>query len=486
MLKRISSGFLELRRALSWSSRADASGPNQNTQNEDGQNASAPAAPIVADSEERKEFDKTLDIVYPSAELPLELPELPYALPGGYSVDAEGHLRAYANTGFVSDETPEFHSTLRQNPGVAAAIKSLHIVLQGPQEIDLTKRDSTAATQRKGLSEWSKTIPALKNLTKVKISHFSSPSSSADAVDGADVIYVPGEDEAEKNATAEEKGHLDVSAVIKSLAWYAEDLNLVELEGVDFTEEAAKAFEGSKVSSLKLEACPTRVSSVIPRLSKLSEIIVTEKGDFSVGCDYIGLLNHVKGTLTAVALNLRDSKIDLQEFTTSLSGAPLTIIGCSFASSSTPELTAEEIEQKLKDAFPTFGRPAGEVEEKKLAGEDEQPQQPPQHQAEPSSQSTATTVFSTPVKKGSESDDMELDSTTGGISGSDAEMGMLSERNSGTSTPTRKALKRSALVERRKEELKAAELASSKDKLSKITGTGSVPRKLRSTPSRHK
>ncbi|KAG8976606.1 hypothetical protein FRC05_003445 [Tulasnella sp. 425] len=483
MLKRISSGFLELRRALSWSSRADASGPNQN---EDGQNASAPAAPaapIVADSEERKEFDKTLDIVYPSAELPLELPELPYALPGGYSVDAEGHLRAYANTGFVSDETPEFHSTLRQNPGVAAAIKSLHIVLQGPQEIDLTKRDSTAATQRKGLSEWSKTIPALKNLTKVKISHFSS---SAAAVDGEDVIYVPGEDEAEKGASAEEKGHLDVSAVIKSLAWYAEDLNLVELEGVDFTEEAAKAFEGSKVASLKLEACPTRVSSVIPRLSKLSEIIVTEKGDFSVGCDYIGLLNHVKGTLTAVALNLRDSKIDLQEFTTSLSGAPLTIIGCSFAS--TPELTAEEIEQKLKDAFPTFGRPAGE---EKLTGEDEssQQQQPPQsqqHQVEPSSESTATTVFSTPVKKGSESDDMELDSTTGGISGSDAEMGMLSERNSGTSTPTRKALKRSALVERRKEELKAAELASSKDKLSKITGTGSVPRKLRSTPSRHK
>lgn len=194
-----------------------------------------------------------------------------------------------------------------------------------------------------------------------------------------------------------------------------------------------------------------------------------------------------KGTLTAVALNLRDSKIDLQEFTTSLSGAPLTIIGCSFAPS-TPELTAEEIEQKLKDAFPTFGRPAGEVE-KKLAGEDEssqQQQQPPQHQAEPSSESTATTVFSTPVKKASESDDMELDSTTGGISGSDAEMGMLSERNSGTSTPTRKALKRSALVERRKEELKAAELAGSKDKLSKITGTGSVPRKLRSTPSRHK
>ncbi|KIO22056.1 hypothetical protein M407DRAFT_28401, partial [Tulasnella calospora MUT 4182] len=115
-------------------------------------------------------------------------------------------------------------------------------------------------------------------------------------------------------------------------------------------------------------------------------------------------------------------------------------------------------------------------------------EQPPQsqHQAEPSSESTATTVFSTPVKKNADADDMDLDSTAGGISGSDAEMGMLSERNSGTSTPTRKAMKRSALVERRKEELKAAELASSKDKLNKITGTGTVPRKLRSTPSRHK
>ncbi|KAG8918380.1 hypothetical protein FRC01_001895 [Tulasnella sp. 417] len=421
MLKRISSGFLELRRALSWGSRPDASGPNQNTQNGDAQNASAApaaAAAVPQPSEERKEFDKTLDIVYPSAELPLELPELPYELPGGYSVDAQGHLRAYANTGFVGEETSEFHSTLRQNPGVAAAIKSLHLVLQGPKEIDLAKRDSTAATQRKGLSEWSKTIPALKNLTKVKISHYSSSSA-----DGEDVIYVPGEDEAEKTAPAEEKGHLDASAVIKSLAWYAEDLNLVELEGVDMSEDAAKAFEGSKVASLKLEACPTRVSSIIPRLSKLSEII----------------------------------------------------------------LTAEEIEQKLKEAFPTFGRPAGE--ENKLSGEEESSQQqPPQsnHQAEPSSESTATTVFSTPVKKNADADDMDLDSTAGGISGSDAEMGMLSERNSGTSTPTRKALKRSALVERRKEELKAAELAASKDKLNKITGTGTVPRKLRSTPSRHK
>lgn len=303
MLKRISSGFLELRRALSWGSRPDAPGPNQNTQNGDAQNASAAPAPAAAapkPSEEKQEFDKTLNIVYPSAEMPLELPELPYTLPGGYSVDAQGHLRAYANTGFVGDETAEFHSALRQNPGVAAAIKSLHLVLQGPKEIDLAQRDSTAATQRKGLSEWSKTIPALRNLTKVKISHYSSS-----AADGEDVIYVPGEDEAEKTATAEEKGHLDTSAVLKSLAWYAEDLNLVELEGVDMSEEAAKAFEGSKVASLRLEACPTRVSSIIPWLSKLSEIIITEKGDSSVGCDYVSLLSHVKVRIGLVLLLIK-------------------------------------------------------------------------------------------------------------------------------------------------------------------------------------
>lgn len=484
MLKRISSGFIELRRALSWSKPETPTGPNQNqnsnTQNEEAaqkQNQNQNTTPSAPVNEEREAFDKTLDIVRPSSEMPLEVVELPYAL-GGYSVDAAGHLRAYANTGFVGEESlAALHGVLRSNPGVAAAVKSLHIVLQGPKELDLESRDSTMATQRRGLGEWSRTIPALVNLERVRVSHYSAL--------GEDVVYVPGEDEAEEKAAVEERGRVDVSAVVKSLAWYAERLAGVELEGVDISEEAAKAFEGSGVTSLKLVACPTRVSTIIPRLSKLSEVVVTEKGDLSVGCDYVSLLSHVKvcqctytlserradnelfhsqSTLTAVTLNLHDSKIDLQEFTTALSGAPLTTIQCPFA-----DLTEDEANSKLKDAFPTFGRPA--------SAEEPEPQQ---HEAEPSSEST---VPSTPVKKAVELDDMEVDSTAGGISGSDAEMGMLSERNS---TPTRRALKRSALVEKRKEELKAAEMAASKEKLGKITTGSGVPRKLRSTPSRHK
>lgn len=282
MFRRVTSRIYNLVRAASFAQAPDASAPAATVVN-----SKTDEAPIVVldPSDERKAFEAALDIVSEWDPAAMSV-ELPYSIAEGYEVSIEGHLRVYANTGLVSGETMAVHTTLRQNPAVAATIKSLQLVIQGCAEIDLEKRDSTMATQRKGLAEWAHTLPALKSLVKITISHLGA--------NGDGVVYVPGEDEAEKTATEVERGLLDASAVIKSLAWFGANLKEIELQAVDFSEEAARLFEGSKISVLRLEACPPRVSSLIPRLSGLSEVVIVEKGEKSVGADYLSLLSHVK------------------------------------------------------------------------------------------------------------------------------------------------------------------------------------------------
>ena len=165
-------------------------------------NTNQSPAPYTID-DEKAAFDASLEIIRDSEE---PLVSLPYALAEGYVVDESGHLKAYVNAGLVGAEA-SFHATLRSNPSVAGAITSLHLVLQGPAEIDLARRDWTLATQRKGLNEWARTIPALANCVKVKVSHLSADESKG--------IYIPGEDELENGASEDEKGHLDASILFK-------------------------------------------------------------------------------------------------------------------------------------------------------------------------------------------------------------------------------------------------------------------------------
>lgn len=304
MLRRVSSIF-QLIRTSSWRSSTSQDASREATPSQSTPKSGLPDTSVVSEPKtlaeeltataqvlssnqnaatERKEFDASLRIV--EGDDTSVLQSLPYTLAPGFTITAEGHLRAYANAGLVGEDTETaFHAVLRENPAVALAVTTLHIVVQGPQEINLDKRDATMATQRKGINEWAQTIPALKNLTRVKVSHLRADEGG---------IYVPGEDEAEKLAPETERGSIDVSLLMKALAWYTRNLKTIELDGVDVSEEAARAFEGSQVANLRLEACPARVSSLIPRLTCLSEIVVVEQGHGSVGCDYLSLLSHIK------------------------------------------------------------------------------------------------------------------------------------------------------------------------------------------------
>ena len=88
--------------------------------------------------------------------------------------------------------------------------------------------------------------------------------------------------------------NLLIPPIRAALAWYGSKITLLELEGIDISEDAAKCFNASALKSLRLDACSARTSTLISRLSHLSEIIVVERGHLSIGCDYVALLSHVK------------------------------------------------------------------------------------------------------------------------------------------------------------------------------------------------
>ncbi|KAG8903741.1 hypothetical protein FRB99_002832 [Tulasnella sp. 403] len=359
MLRRVSSAFLgfigfDSGRGASNSNPGDASSGSSEHE-EQASNVTAQQSETVGAVEGITRTDTVVDsqagassdeALHPNGENvapSTEPPALPYTLAEGCVITEQGALRAAIDAGLVGEESSTLHSVLRKQPSVAGCVKSLQLVFQEPvvaveadEEEAKKNRDWAYETQRKGVVEWARTLPALLDLEKVVVSHL---------VEGGEV-YVHQE--------GGEGRQFGVSPLLKALAGNSDRLRALELEGVDATEEACKAFESSKVEGLKLVACPARVASIIPRLSALKEVEVIEKGAFSLGCDYLSLLGYVKTTLMSVTLNLQDTKLDVKDVISSLSGAPLAVIRCPFSTSTDSET---DVEKTLKDAFPAYVLP---------------------------------------------------------------------------------------------------------------------------------
>ncbi|KAG8862241.1 hypothetical protein FRB96_001820 [Tulasnella sp. 330] len=303
-----------------------------------------PTEPIIVDTEERDAFIQTLEICHPVLDASQDgLVDLPYTFDENLVITFDGVLRAHVNMGLVGGET-NFHVGLRRQPSVAGRITRLELIMQAQTtSTDAAgQRDASVATQQEGLLEWARTVPAMKNLTSFKLSHLATGGESG-------AIYVPLEAKSEDDG-----GHIDASTLIKSLAWFFhEKMVEVTLEGVDCSDNATRAWEGAKVQKLTMNACTARVASIIPRLPCLRDFAVVENGELSAGCDYLGLLSHVKPNLKCISITLMDTRIDVDAFVNTFKGvSALVAIQCPFTS--TPPLSPEQIERKLRAAFPTY------------------------------------------------------------------------------------------------------------------------------------
>ncbi|KAG9014246.1 hypothetical protein FRB94_013556 [Tulasnella sp. JGI-2019a] len=301
---------------------------------------------IVDDTEERDAFVQTLEISYHDPDASEALVDLPYTFDKDLVITSDGLLRGYVNMGLLEGEA-NFHIGLRRQPSVARRITRLELIIQSPSK---DGREGSVATQREGLLEWARTVPALTNLTSFKLSHLAAGDNSSS------IVYVPSQDPSEKDVSDEEKGPIDASILVKSIAWFFHKKMVdVTLEGVDCSDNATRAWEGARVQRLVINACTARVSSIIPRLPCLKDVQVVELGELSAGCDYLGLLSRVKSNLQNISITTINTQIDLDAFINTFKGdSPLATVSCPFTSPSPGgSLSSDQIERKLQAAFPT-------------------------------------------------------------------------------------------------------------------------------------